>query len=112
LLVQHAEGLDTDTICVSLGSKNNPSDSVLSVCAKRTEGGWEAESKRAVGGGCVWGNQKKRRSTDASRRRGKELLARREKTVKHIKAVYMILNIYMEGSSRGANMIKEVTLSR
>lgn len=44
-------GLDTDTICVSLGSTNNPSDSILSICAKRTEGGWEAESKRAVGGG-------------------------------------------------------------
>lgn len=57
-------GLDTDTICVSLGSTNNPSDSILSLCAKRTEGGWEAESKRAVGGGR---NQKKRRSRDASR---------------------------------------------
>lgn len=44
-------GLDTDTICVSLGRTNNPSDSILSICAKRTEGGWEAESKRAVGGG-------------------------------------------------------------
>lgn len=44
-------GLDTDTICVSLGSADNPSDSILSIRAKRTEGGWEAESKRAVGGG-------------------------------------------------------------
>lgn len=32
---------------------NNPSDSILSICAKRTEGGWEAESKRVVGGVCV-----------------------------------------------------------
>lgn len=44
-------GLDSDTICVSPGSRNNPSDSILSICAKRTEGGWEAESKRAVGSG-------------------------------------------------------------
>lgn len=66
-------GLDTDTICVSLGSTNNPSDSTLSICAKRTEGGWEAESKREVDGGI----KSKRRSRDASRRGGKELLASR-----------------------------------
>lgn len=40
------------------------------------------------------GDQKKRRSTDASRRAGKELLANRVKTVKDTEAVYMILNVY------------------
>ena len=51
-------GLDTDTICVSLGSMNNPSDSILSICAKWTEGGWDSESKRAGGGG--WGGIKRK----------------------------------------------------
>lgn len=66
-------GLDIHTICVSLGSANNPSDSILSICAKRTEGGWEAESKRTVGGGWVGGFKER----DANSREGRELLARR-----------------------------------
>lgn len=105
-------GIDYDTICASLGSMNNPRDSVLSICAKRREGGWDAESKRTVGGGI-------------KRKGGAEMLGGEEKmrwwqtqeeseTVLNIKAVFIILciYIYMKENSRRPNLIKEVTLSR
>lgn len=86
-------GIDSDTICASLGSMNNPRDSVLSICAKRTEGGWDAESKRTVGGGI-------------KRKGGAEMLGGEEKmrwwqtqeeseTVLNIKAVFIILSMYI-----------------